>query len=68
MASRSRSKSARTEQPVELTEPVPVYLAYLTAVPSGGQIVFYEDIYGKDRSELAGSGQRAASPLASGGS
>jgi murein L,D-transpeptidase YcbB/YkuD len=25
----------------------------LTAVPSDGQIVFYDDIYGKDRSELA---------------
>ena len=46
---------AGTEQPVALPNPVPVYLAYLTAVPSGGEIVFYDDIYGKDRSELAGT-------------
>lgn len=46
---------AVTEQPVELPDPIPVYLIYQTAVPSGGQIVFYQDIYGKDRSLLAGS-------------
>jgi murein L,D-transpeptidase YcbB/YkuD len=50
-------KGAGTEQPVELTEPVPVYLAYLTAVPNGSQIVFYKDIYGKDRSEMAAAGK-----------
>ena len=41
------------EEPISLDRPVPVYLAYLTAVPSGGQVVFYDDIYGKDRSEMA---------------
>ena len=44
-----------TEQPVKLARPVPVYLIYQTAVPNGDQITFYEDIYGKDRSMLAGS-------------
>ena len=48
-------KGARTEQPVELPKPMPVYLIYQTAVPSGDQVVFYQDIYGKDRSMLAGS-------------
>lgn len=48
-------KGAKTEQPVELPRPLPVYIIYQTAVPSGGEIVFYEDIYGKDRSMLAGS-------------
>jgi murein L,D-transpeptidase YcbB/YkuD len=48
-------KGARTEEPVELPEPLPVYLIYQTAVPNGNQIVFYQDIYGKDRSMLAGS-------------
>ena len=43
------------EQPINLDRPVPVYLAYLTAVPSDGQIVYYDDIYGKDRPELAAS-------------
>lgn len=46
-------KSKKPEQPIDLERPVPVYLAYLTAVPSGGQIVFFDDIYGKDRSQLA---------------
>lgn len=46
------------EQPVELDHSVPIYLAYLTAVPSdGGQIVYYDDIYGKDRSQLAAAGE-----------
>jgi murein L,D-transpeptidase YcbB/YkuD len=55
-------RGARIEQPVDLPRPMPVYLIYQTAVPSGGQIVFYEDIYGQDRSMLAGStnGQIAA--------
>ena len=46
-------KTRQPEQPVPLDQPVPVYLAYLTAVPSGGQVVFYDDIYGKDQSQLA---------------
>jgi len=46
-------KTRKPEQPVPLDRPVPVYLAYLTAVPSGSQIVFFDDIYGKDRSLLA---------------
>ena len=46
---------ATTEQPVELPDPMPVYLIYQTAVPSGDDIAFYQDIYGKDRSMLAGS-------------
>ncbi len=41
------------EQMVTLDRPVPVYLAYRTAVPSGKGVVFYDDIYGKDRSDLA---------------
>jgi len=46
-------KTRKPEQPIDLDRPVPVYLAYLTAVPSGSQVVFYEDIYGKDRTQLA---------------
>lgn len=48
-------KGAKTEQPVGLSTPVPVYLAYLTAMPSDDGVVFYSDIYGKDRSQLAGA-------------
>ena len=46
-------KTKKPEQPVPLDRPVPVYLAYLTAVPSGNEIVFFDDIYGKDRLQLA---------------
>ena len=41
------------EHRVDLDRPVPVYLAYLTAVPSGGQTVFYDDIYSQDQPRLA---------------
>jgi len=51
-------KSKKPELPIDLERPVPVYLAYLTAVPSGGQIVFFDDIYGKDRSQLALANKR----------
>lgn len=47
---------AAIEQPIELPDPIPVYLIYQTAVPRGDQITYYQDIYGKDRSMLAGSG------------
>ncbi|MEA1073108.1 L,D-transpeptidase family protein [Sphingomonas sp. LY160] len=43
----------KPEQKVDLERPVPVYLAYLTAVPSGSEVVYYEDIYGKDSARLA---------------
>jgi murein L,D-transpeptidase YcbB/YkuD len=43
------TKGMKPEQHVDLERPVPVYLAYLTAVPNGGQIVTYDDIYGRDR-------------------
>ncbi|MCY7338800.1 MAG: L,D-transpeptidase family protein, partial [Sphingomonas bacterium] len=47
------TKGMKPEQHVDLDQPVPVYLAYLTAVPSGSQTVFYDDIYGRDRARLA---------------
>jgi murein L,D-transpeptidase YcbB/YkuD len=47
------TKGMKPEQHVDLEQPVPVYLAYLTAVPSGDQAVFYDDIYGRDRARLA---------------
>jgi len=48
-------KGAKTEEPVQLSSPMPVYLIYQTAVTTGDGVVFYDDIYGKDRSALAGS-------------
>ncbi len=53
------TRGMKPEQKVDLAKPVPVYIAYLTAVPSGGQTVFYDDIYGRDRARLRN--QRIAS-------
>ncbi|HVF36905.1 MAG TPA: L,D-transpeptidase family protein [Sphingomicrobium sp.] len=47
------ARGAGPEQPVSLDRPVPVYLAYLTADASRGDVVFFDDIYGKDRAQLA---------------
>jgi murein L,D-transpeptidase YcbB/YkuD len=44
-------KGARPEQKVNLPQPVPLYITYLTAVPSGTSIVYFDDFYGKDRVE-----------------
>ena len=42
-------KGAKPEQKVDLPAPVPLYITYLTAVPSGTSIVYFDDFYGKDR-------------------
>ncbi|TMJ18634.1 MAG: murein L,D-transpeptidase [Alphaproteobacteria bacterium] len=42
--------SGAAEQDVDLPEPVPVYLAYFTALPSRDGIVFQRDVYGRDHS------------------
>lgn len=38
------------EQHVLLPTPVPIFVTYLTAQASGGQLTFVDDIYGRDRS------------------
>jgi murein L,D-transpeptidase YcbB/YkuD len=45
-------KGARPEQKVNLPAPVPLYITYLTAVPSGTSIVYFDDFYGKDRAQV----------------
>jgi L,D-transpeptidase YcbB len=45
-------KGARPEQKVNLPAPVPLYITYLTAVPSGTSIVYFDDFYGKDRAAV----------------
>ena len=42
--------SGAAEERVELPEPVPVYLAYFTVLPSRDGVVFQSDVYGRDRS------------------
>lgn len=44
--------SGRPEQRVDLPEPVPVYIAYFTALPTSGGVVFQADRYGRDRAWL----------------
>jgi murein L,D-transpeptidase YcbB/YkuD len=44
-------QGAKPEQKVNLPSPVPLYITYLTAVPSGTSIVYFDDFYGKDRGE-----------------
>jgi len=45
-------QGAKPEQKVDLPAPVPLYITYLTAVPSGTSIVYFDDFYGKDRGEV----------------
>ncbi|MEO6582128.1 MAG: L,D-transpeptidase family protein [Sphingomicrobium sp.] len=44
-----KAQGARPEQKVQLPSPVAVYITYLTAVPSGSSIVYFDDVYGLDR-------------------
>src|SRR5436190_8243375 len=48
----AKAQGAKPEQKVDLPTAVPVYLTYLTAVPSGTSIVYFDDFYGKDRARL----------------
>jgi len=47
------ARKGEPEEHVDLDRPVPVYLTYLTAVSSDGQIVYLDDIYGRDRARMA---------------
>jgi murein L,D-transpeptidase YcbB/YkuD len=45
---------AAPEQRVDLGQPIPVYLAYLTATAGDdGELVFYDDIYHRDSTQMA---------------
>ena len=58
-----RPDGSAPEQRVDLAEPVPVFITYLTAVPENGRIAYLPDVYGRDRQALArvGSGDQIAS-------
>lgn len=46
---RAAMDGARDDQAVAVTPPIPVFLVYVTAVaPEGGELLFFEDIYGHD--------------------
>ena len=46
------------EQMVPIPMLVPLYVTYLTAVPSGTGIAFFDDVYGRDAARLATLGRR----------
>ena len=48
-------EGAGPEEPVPLASPVPVYITYLTAIPDGQAIAYYDDAYGRDAAKLAAS-------------
>jgi murein L,D-transpeptidase YcbB/YkuD len=56
-----------TEEPVMLDQPVPVYITYMTAVPDGQSIAYYDDAYGRDKAKLANvdNGKSSSSSAAS---
>lgn len=47
---------------LELDEPVPVYITYLTVAPGQGGLAFYPDVYGRDPRLLAELGGPGDSP------
>ena len=61
-------EGAGIEEPVPLAQPVPVYITYMTAVPDGQSIAYFEDAYGRDKAQVAvgGSEDKATSAAASG--
>ena len=48
-----------TEEPVMLDQPVPVFITYMTAVPDGQSIAYYDDAYGRDKAQVADSGSNS---------
>ena len=49
------SKDPEIEVPLE--RPVPIYVTYLTAVPNGSSIAYFDDVYGWDAQRLAEMGE-----------
>jgi L,D-transpeptidase YcbB len=46
-------EGAGAEEKVPLDKPVPVYITYLTAVPDGSSVAFLDDVYSRDKEQLA---------------
>lgn len=58
---------AGTEQRVPMPSLVPVYITYLTALPDGQSISYYDDVYGRDAARLAATSSAAPTGAASTG-
>jgi murein L,D-transpeptidase YcbB/YkuD len=54
-------QTAGTEEAVPLANPVPVYITYLTAMPDGGSIAYFDDVYGRDAAKMASTGGASTS-------
>lgn len=52
--------SKAPEQRVDLPEPVPVYITYLTAAPAANGLAFRNDVYGRDRPGAPRTERRSA--------
>ena len=46
-------EGAEPEERVMLPRPVPVYITYLTAMPTSSGIAFFDDVYSRDSAKLA---------------
>lgn len=46
-------KGGAPERRVDLPEPVPVYITYMTAAPQDGTIAYRDDIYNRDKIQMA---------------
>jgi murein L,D-transpeptidase YcbB/YkuD len=57
-------EAAGTEEKVPLADPVPVYITYLTAMPEGSSIAYYDDVYGRDAKRLAAMSSSGSSAVA----
>jgi len=58
---------AGTEQRVPIPSLVPVYITYLTALPDGSSIAYYDDVYGRDATRLATTTSAAPTAIGSTG-
>jgi len=58
-------QGAGPEEKVMLDDPVPVYITYLTAMPDGNTIAYYDDVYGRDAQKLAGTSDNGGTVAAS---
>lgn len=53
-----QSESKEAELTRSLPKPVPLFITYLTVMPSGTELATFPDIYGRDKQELAMMGSR----------
>ena len=53
MGSDPHAAGSAPEQTVRLPKGVPIYITYLTASPSGGELTYVDDVYGRDTQVFA---------------